>query len=67
MTAINNNENGKTAEIQKVIETTLEDWSRTDPNFPPIHRFADSRVRKVKESDAEIYERAALVRGRRAG
>jgi hypothetical protein len=45
-----------------VARQTVENWSRTDPHFPAAYRFADSRVRKFKESDVEVYERAALSR-----
>jgi hypothetical protein len=41
---------------------TVERWSRSDPAFPKVHRFFNSKVRKFLESDVEAYERSALSR-----
>jgi hypothetical protein len=53
---------GDLMERWQVSRQTLEKWLRHDPLFPPPHRFANSTVRKFKEGDVEVYERAALAR-----
>ena len=53
---------GDLMERWKVSRQTLEKWLRRDPHFPPPHRFANSKIRKFKETDVETYERAALTR-----
>jgi hypothetical protein len=55
---------GDLVERWAVSRQTIEDWLRTDPDFPSPYLFSDSRVRKFKEHpDIEKFERSALARG----
>jgi hypothetical protein len=53
---------GDLMERWNVSRQTVERRIRTDPDFPPIYRFKNSKIRKVTEPDVETYERSALVR-----